>query len=302
MRIIKFIFRSLIFITIVGGVGFLLGREILMAMGISKIKSSLSTLRSSSVQRSYFGKCRAKGSIFLEGDDPAVIQLRFISTNEYVLEVLCSQFSIDPILLKQEQLPMFVNKIAGGSGVIWGDSRSGIILEVFNRQKSIGVEDRVITTFSVNSQLGFGPATSCAGYGFSCCSYESEQGVGKQFNDPTDCPKTCFSSCVGRPVILAFNTQPVVDLQSRSVTVNSGESVTFSFVIDAGTADSINVKLDFGDGKTDSFYSDKQIITHDYQCAQEKCSYQVKLTATNDAGVSAVDLPITNMIVLVKGP
>lgn len=301
MRIIKFIFKSVVFVVLIGGIVFLLAREILMIAGVEKIKSSLSILRNVAVQKSYFEKCREKGTIFIDGDDPAKIQLRFISNNEYVLEVLCSQFSIDPILLGQEQLPVFVNKVAGNSGIVWGDVRSAIALEIFNRQKKIGVEDRVITTFSADSELGIGPISSCAGYGFSCCKYESEQGFGKQFNDSVDCPKTCFSSCVSRPVVLAFNTQPFLDLQKRSVTIATGEDVKFSFVIDAGSNNLSIVKLDYGDGKTDSFYVDKHTSTHTYQCSKQECLYRVKLTAEDENGVSTVDLPIANMIVLVKG-
>ena len=301
MRIIKFLFKSIVFVIIIGGLGFLLAREILMFVSVGKIKSSLSTLRSASVQKSYFTKCREKGSVFIDGDDPAMMQLRFISANEYVLEVLCSQFSIDPILLEQEQLPMFVNKVVGSSGIIWGDTRSGIALEIFNRQKIVGVEDRIITTFSADSELGIGPVTSCTGYGFSCCKYESEQGLGEQFAGSMDCPKTCFSSCASRPIVLSLNTQPFLDLEERSVTITNGESLTFSFVIDAGFDNSVSVKFDYGDGKTDVFYVDNQIFTHTYQCSGQKCSYQAKLSVENDEGVSAIDLPIMNMIVLVKG-
>ncbi len=268
---------------------------------MGKIKSSLSTLRSVAMQRSYFSKCREKGTVFVDGDDPAVLQLRFTSANEYVLEVLCSQFSIDPILLGMETLPVFVKKAAGNSGIIWGDARSGIVLEVFNRKKIIGVEDRNVTTFSAQSELGIGPVASCAGYGFSCCKYESEQGLGTSFSGAVDCPKTCFSSCVSRPVVLAFNTQPFLDLKKRSVTIASGESVTFSFVIDSGTGGLIAVKLDYGDGVIDTFDTGKQTFDHIYQCSKSECLYQVKLTATDENGVSTVDLPIANMIVLVKG-
>ena len=301
MRIIKFIFKSVLSTAILVSVGFLLAREILMFMGVSKVKSSLSTLRSASVQKSYFTKCKEKGSVFIDGDDPAVMQLRFVSDNEYVLEVLCSQFSIDPILLERVQLPMFIKKVAGQTGIIWGDTRSGIALEAFKKQRSIGVEDRVITSFSTDSELGVGPITSCAGYGFSCCRYESEQGSGEQFSGSLDCPKTCFSSCEDRPIILSFNTQPFLNLKDRSVTINNGESITFSFVIDYGLTDSVAVEVNYGDGQVDSFYKDSQTFTHDYQCSKKECSYSVKLSAKNSQGISAVDLPIMNMLVLVKG-
>ena len=301
MRIIKFIFKSIIFIVIIGGGGFLLAREILLFTGISQIKSSLSILRSASVQKSYFAKCKEKGAVFIEGSDPAVMQLRFISSNEYVLEMLCSGLSIDPILLDQKQLPKFVNKIVGNSGIIWGDAKSGITLEVFNRQKSVGVDGRFIVIFNPNSELGMGPITSCTGYGFSCCKFESEQGVGQQLNNSTDCPKSCYSSCVNRPVVLAFNTQPVLDLQKRLVVIPSGESIAFSFVIDSGSTDLVSVKLDYGDGQEDMFYTDKQMTTHTYQCFEQECLRQVKLTVENDLGISAANLPIMDMTVLVKG-
>ena len=301
MRIIKFIFKSIILLAIVGGVGFLLAREILLFIGVSKIKSSLSSLRSIAVQKSYFTQCREKGSVFIDGDDPATMQLRFISSTEYVVEVLCSQFSIDPILVEQEELPRFVSKVAGGSGIIWGDARSGITLESFGRQKIVAVEGRIVITPPVGSELGIGPVTSCSGYGFSCCKSESEQGVGQQFTSSVDCPKSCYSSCVSRPVILAFNTQPAMDLQRRLAIISSGETVTFSFVIDPGLDNSVSAKLDYGDGQQAIFYGDKQIANHTYQCSQQECLHEVKLTVENDKGVSAADLPIMNMSVLVKG-
>ncbi len=300
MRIIKFIFKSIVFLTLVGGAGFLLTREILLFMGISKIKSSLSNLRSISVQKQYFAKCKEKGSVFISGDDPATMQLRFISSTEYVLEVLCSQFSIDPILIEQEQLPKFVSKVAGGSGIVWGDARSGVALEVFDRQKSVGVEDRLIVDFPVDDELGVGPATSCSGYGFSCCKFESEQGVGQQFAGSMDCPKSCFSSCVSRPIVLAFNTQPPIDLQRRLVIVAPGEAITFSFVVDPGPDNSVSAKLNYGDGQEEVFYGDKQIVNHTYQCSEQECFYKVKLTVENDIGVSAADLPIMSMSVLMR--
>ena len=300
MRVIKFIFKSTVFLALVGGAGFLLAREILLFMGISKIKSSLSSLRSISVQRQYSAKCKEKGSISIGRDDPATIQLRFISSTEYVLEVLCSQFSIDPILIEQEQLPKFVNKVAGGSGIVWGDARSGVSLEVFDRKKSVGVEDRLIISPPIDDELGLGPTTSCSGYGFSCCKFESEQGGGQQFAGSTDCPKSCFNSCISRPIVLAFNTQPPIDLQRRLVIIAPGEAITFSFVVDPGLNNSVSAKLNYGDGQEEVFSGDKQIVTHTYRCSEKECFYKVKLTVESDMGILAADLPIMSMSVLVR--
>ncbi len=301
MRIIKFIFKSVILLLVIGGIGFLLAREILLFMGVGKMKSSLSSLRSMAVQRTYFAKCKEKGSTFSLGDDLAVLQLRFISSNEYVTEILCSQFSIDPIIISQEKLPQFVGKKPGESGIIWGNNRSGVTLEIFGRSTSILVEDRLIDTNSSEEDLGIGPRTSCSGYGYFCCQMESEKGDGQQLSGSLDCPKSCFSQCLSRPVVLAFNTEPALDLQKRVVFINSGEDITFSFVIDAGSSEQTNVRLDYGDGTSDMFYADKQIASHSYRCLEERCQYNATLVVENEQGITAADLPIMRLSVVVKG-
>lgn len=300
MRIIKFIFRSLLFLSIAGGLAFLISREVLLFMGVSKIKSSLSTLSSASVQKSYFNKCKEKGSVIIGEDGLATLQLRFISSNEYLLEILCSQLSIDPIVIGQDQLPLLVTKVDGRSGIVWGDDRSGLTLEILGRQKSIGIEDRLITSFPDQAELGVEPANSCEGYGFSCCNLESQQGVGKLFSTVTDCPRSCYGSCESRPVVLAFNTQPFLDLKERVVSIESGESVDFSFVVDAGSSHAVSVKIDYGDGQKDVFSTLKQRVTHLYTCSRDECTYRVRLTVEDERGITAAELPVMSLVVKVK--
>lgn len=300
MRILKFIFKSLLTLLLVGGVAFLVAREVLLFMGVSQIKSSLSVLRSASVSKNYFKKCRERGAFFGNGDE-TVLQLRFISPHEYLVEILCSQVSINPIIISRESLPLFVSKTDLGSGIIWGENRSGITLEILGRQRSIGVESRLITTLSNKANLGIGPVTSCEGYGYQCCQNESEQGTGDLLTKAIDCPRSCYQTCKRRPVVLSFNTQPFMERESREVNISQGEGVDFSYVIDSGPAGQISVKLDYGDGQFDTFTTDKQLVSHTYQCAQSQCLYKVKLSAADGKHIQAVDLPVMNLTVKVKG-
>ena len=301
MRIIKFLFKSILLIGCIGGVLFLLGREILLFMGVSRLKSSLSRIRSMTVQRTYIAQCKAKGATFDTEDNSAVLQLRFISDNEYVAEILCSQLTLDPIVVAQETLPQFVKKIPGGSGIVWGDDKSGVAIEIFNRRKTVFVQDQLIYTENNYDELGLGPATTCGGNGFSCCQIESEQGIGELFTGATDCPKSCYSQCISRPVILAFNTEPGLNLQTGTLNIDSGETVTFSYVVDAGNTNEVNIELDYGDGQKKTFFTDKQVNEHTYFCGKSECEYSVKITAENSRGITAFELPFMSFTISVKG-
>jgi hypothetical protein len=301
MRIIKFLLTSLLSLVILGGITFLISREVLLFLGNARVKSSLTILKKTYASQSYFQKCKEKGFSFISGDDPARIQLRFLSSTEYVVEVLCNQSSIRPIVIEKRQLPWLVQKVPGSSGVVWGEDRSAIRLEIFNRSKTIGVEDEFVVNLSAGDELGVSPNASCAGFGFACCMKESQQGVGEKITAVSDCPKSCFNSCISRPVVLAFNFQPVPDDQAQAIIIRTGESITFSYFLDKGQAESVIVKLDYGDGTMDQFHTEKQIIDHNYLCSQKECVYQVRLMVEDNLGIPAADLPITSTTVIVKG-
>lgn len=299
MRIIKFIFRSILTLLLLSGIAFLVAREVLLFMGVSKIKSSLSTLRRASISKSYFKKCRELGAFFDSGDE-TVLQLRFISPQEYLSEILCSHASINPIVIGREKLPMFVTKADLDSGIVWGNGRSAVTLEIFGRHRAVGVEEQAITTFS-SSAGSYGPVTSCQGYGYQCCQPESEQGVGKVLATAVDCPRACYQTCERRPVVLSFNTQPVMKRDKREVNISSGESVDFSYVVDGGFAKQVNVKLNYGDGQLDTFATDKKVVSHTYHCTQVACVYEVSLSVEDDKHIQAADLPVMHLRVKVKG-
>lgn len=301
MRILKFLLKSLLTLVILGVVTAFIGREILLFIGGRKVINSLSNLRNAYYRKDYLVKCREKGSDFIEGDSFTTAQLRFLSSTEYVTEILCGQLSLDPIIIDRSNLPPFVKKVPGSSGIIWGESRSGVTLEIFGRQKAVGVEDELIVTFATDELLGISPRSSCESFGYTCCQLELQQGAGEQFSEVTNCPKSCFSSCDSRPTILAFNSDPVMDKKTRILMINSNEKVSMSFVVDKGESENVSVQLDYGDESSDFFSSENIITEHTYLCDEQFCRYNVKLVAKDERGIFSAELPINSFTVIVKG-
>lgn len=302
MRIVKFIGKSLVWIGIISILGFLVGREVLLSLGVSQLKSSLSALKSMEVKKTYFSQCQAKGVGILQESSGAVLQIRFTSPTEYRVEILCSEFSFDPIIVEQESLPFLVKKENKSGGIIWGEALSGVTLELWGRKKTIGVSERSIVRLDEDQQFVSQPATTCSGHGFTCCQLESEQGANQQLSQGvTDCPRSCFQSCRARPVILSFNTEPVLDFKNRTVNLESGQSLEFKFVIDPGEGDTLHAMLDYGDGETQTFDQTDNQATHVYECQRRVCEYRVQLSAENSQGITSADLPVTTLGVTVKG-
>lgn len=300
MRIIKIIVSTLLKLAIIALVVGLVGREVLLNIGVSRLQSSLSLLRRKAASESYYQACRKKGSIFVEGDQMGVLQLRFVSSSEYVIEVLCSQYSVDPIMVEQRQLPPLVKKVVGNSGVIWGDERSGVRLEIYGRQSGLGVENQQIIQLKPEDELGIGPRASCVGYGYSCCQAESQQGVGQLQSKATDCTRSCYSSCVSRPVVLAFVTQPAVNQQTRTLYIKPGEEAMFSFVLDQGQAQQVKTRVVYGDGSSDDFLTTQGTSSHRYQCQEKQCQYWARIEAIDDQRVTTAQLPVNQIKIVVR--
>lgn len=291
------------FLSILAGISFLVGREIFLVLGVTQIRTSLSLLRQIDKNPKAYGQqCRQKG-VTVDSDVLSSLQLRFISSNEYVVEVVCSQFSMDPIVIETKKLPQFVKKLPGNTGIVWGESASGIGLEVFGRKRAIVVEKQEIFYSPVDDRLsyGVGPSSSCQAYGFQCCQLETQLGLGDQYNGVNDCPLTCFSSCQSRPLVLSFTSDPFIDLETRVTTIGSGDSVTFSYVVNPFVADNIaTVELDTGDGQTFQSTQLTGTFDHTYECQNMPCRYPARIKVVNSAGVESADLSVNNILIEVN--
>lgn len=301
MRILKFLLTSILIVAILGGVGFLVTREALLIWGVAKLRTSLSQLKQIDRNRdNYISECRKQGAELNE-NIISRLQLRFVSDREFVLEVICAQFQLSPILVGEVSLPPFVTKVPGSSGVIWGDDQSGVVLSVWGRQRAVIVEQRELIYETPKESLSFsnGPTTSCQGYGFVCCQEETSQGTGDQYTGVTDCPRSCYSACVSRPVVLSFVSDPFMDPQTRVASISSGETVTFTYVVDSQKPLS-EVRIVYGDGQTEAAAESDGSFTHTYLCNSGACQNEVFLTATDVTGATAVLTPVSKISIQVQ--
>lgn len=287
MRILKFLLYSVVTIAILAVIVFFAGREALLFWGVSTMKSSLTELQSISINYgNYVQTCRQKGS---PPDQIAVtgLQLRFTSDNEYVLELICNSLQFDPIVVEHKKLPPLVFKQPGSGGVIWGTDLSSVSLAVLGRTQSIGVENKSVVTSFSSLSTGLSPQTTCQGRGYMCCSGDSQFGTGQLQNQVNDCPKSCYASCLPRPILLSFMSDPALD-QNRTVSVGANETIQFAFVVGYETVRPLTVTLDYGDGETKTFKTLNGVSSHLYTCNTGVCTYQAHLTVLTQDQIGAV--------------
>jgi hypothetical protein len=303
MRILKFIFSVIVFLVVVSLVGFFVGREFILTLGTSDMKNSLKAVATVAKNSgTYAAECRKKGIIELDESSIKTIQLRFTSDTEYQIEVICRQFSLDPIIVERGELPQFVRKTDGFSGVVWGEQLSGVAIESFGKVKSVYVDDFATYVGTLDEVQGaIGPLTSCQGHGFTCCSIDTTIGAGDQLTNVNDCPQNCYESCIRRPVILSVSTQPFFDLKTRVLTVNRGEEVVVAYVTDEAGSKELSVTIDFGDGQMEQLGTYAGDTVHQYTCTtQEPCTYELVVTAINEKGIEAARTAITRVTVIVQ--
>lgn len=303
MRVITSLFTSLLVIAVIAGVGFVVVREVLLQVALSQLKSDAGQLqRIARNTGGYIQECLQKGSNSLDDQIIQDIQLRFTSSTEYQLEVICSQHTLDPIVIESHQLPMFVQKAAGSSGLKWQLDPTAVAVTLWGRTRSLGIrEETIVDGLSpVDVGIAFAPATSCTGYGFTCCQAETSIGKGEPIAAATDCPRSCFTSCSARPVILSLTTQPFLDQVTRTVQLGKGEELSIGYVMDASGLDAVTTVVDFGDGEQASFTEINGLTSHTYSCLQPSCQYQLSVVATASNGASSADTPVTKLTVLVQ--
>ena len=299
MRVLKFLFSAIITLGILAVVGGIIGREVLLRMGSGQVRQSLAILRTANREAGqYLSQCRQKGGNELSGG--LTLQLRFVDSRTYLLEAICPQFTLEPILIEQKTLPPFVTKIAGSTGVVLGEDHSQVILETFGRKTTISVEAQTISVVAKNTgTTGLMPNSTCAGYGYQCCSPDSASGQGGQYARVTDCPRDCFAQCLPKPVVLSLTSDPFPDPGTRTVFLPQGTPINLNYVIsNAGFGKQpLQVKMEFGDGQVADLTALSGQVDHDYDCPTGKCSYIVKVIAISPQGVKSAETPITQLTV-----
>jgi len=246
-----------------------------------------------------------------------------------VLEAICNQRELTPIEFFTEDLPPFVTVEPGKSGIRWGQEL-GINFYVLGRTGSVVVVDDKVVSSSKNADfLGDdGPPSECASYNYTCCDETKHVGRGIVQSEALDCPQDCFEVCEERPIILSFATNPTYNQIDRTLQLPAGQnSVLFSFVVSSSLESSfsdlldsddpverfiasvesffsknkeedlIEIELDFGDGKKESFVGSRGQVEHQYQCSFGSCEYQAKLKVIKNQEIESYDSPQNLVIV-----
>ena len=331
MRILRFFFFSFLGISFLTALTFFFGREVLLLWGSSMLRTDYDSL----AKKGYGQECVRQFAYSQE----YWTQLRFTSNKEYNLEVVCADFVASPIVLESRKLPPLLFKKSFGSGFILDERElpSFIELRALGRKVFIYTDaQRIHANYLFKPDLDYfaGPLSSCQAHNYQCCSLDVQSGLGEQVTEVNDCPKSCYESCLLRPVVLSFNSRPALDLATRVVELRSGEALTLSYVLGDGKSDAFGnqltkdqvvpllekiqtllskpteknqgeseytvVTIDLGDGTI--WQSDKLRGEHEYvyNCQSQTCYFQVKLTAEDQQGVLSADNELSKMVVKVS--
>ncbi|HAV14790.1 MAG TPA: hypothetical protein DCX25_00445 [Candidatus Pacebacteria bacterium] len=286
---------------------FLLFREAILVYTVFAVEQDLSFIKLLVKEsNTYREQCLQKFTDVTGSSSLAGIQLRFIDSTTYNVEAICSFHDRDPLLIRSRTLPQFATKVPGSSGVFLSTETSykgNFQIDIFGRKHTFAVEYTRQTTSSSSTALtSQSPATSCSGWGYTCC--DSITGVPSGSSPGTraiDCPTSCFAQCSDRPTVLAFRTDPPSDPATQTVVVpQSARVVTFSYAIGLSTGKPGEVQIDFGDGKQETSAELQGTFTHEYTCAGSSCTFRAVLNATDDRGISSPTSRGTQITVIVQ--
>ena len=236
MRILKIFFTAVLILLILGFFGSFAGKQILLSTALRQVKADIKFLSKSSTPSGLIQDCLEYGTSFSD-DGPLVrTQIRFTSGGNYVLESVCEAEESLRSVIKKKSLPPLVRISKSQSGIIQGQEAHGIELYIFDKTGTIYVDNGIVTTTTksvddLNIIFNDGPPTVCGGYGYSCCNDGFQTGQDFQQINALDCPKSCYSSCIEKPVVLNFNSEPAASSDSRIVFLNSADFIEFVYTI-----------------------------------------------------------------------
>lgn len=228
---------------------------------------------------------------------PLGIQLRFIDSHAYVLELLCTQFEGFPQQIGAGSLPRFVTKVPGSSGLAYmydNPKRTEFSLRSFFSTRSFSFGSEYFADARLTRAI---PQTSCAGYGYSCCDATIERTDGQvQREGVIDCPSGCATSCQSRPHFLSFSSDPYANY-SRVIEMDAGSfPVTFEYNAELLGGRIARVSISYGDGSSDESVSSQGSFSHTFLC-DGVCRYTVSITAYDAQGNSSLASDSTTLYI-----
>lgn len=302
MRFLRIFFKFLIIITLVSAATFFTVRELLLWWSGYSLGRQLTFLQRTNQWVEASNVCLEE-----TGEEAKRLQLRFIDSRHYQLEVACANEQY--VSLKDElELPPLIEKTTGwpGFSVSLPDKRvSGeVTLQLGGRARTIQArEDELITRNGRSEQSSSLLITSCEAHGLRCCDETYEVGQGQQMkNGVNDCNQSCFQSCQRRPNVLLFQTDPPLDVATRQLHLSKQNTfVLFNYAFEKTDRSLKQVTIDFGDGTSENL--GLELIgstTKEFQCDQAECRYQVSIKAIDESGISSGDLPLNRIQVVIN--
>ena len=319
MRILKIFFSSLLIIGLLLVIAVFFGRGLLLSIASQQLQQAQEQLS----KHAHLTACREQ----FTSSDQAWGQLRFTDARHYQLETVCSDFVKKPIVLDQRSLPLLVRKSAGASGFTFDEEQnpSQITLSCLGKKIVVFSEENQLDTAQEAPNLSYvaGPPASCQAFSYQCCREEVQQGVGTVQSLAEDCPRSCYASCQGRPLIVSFVGRPITHANSQQVEVQAGLPASFAFVVSDGQqelfADQLVAKspagsqwwqailtalgqaepaavaqapiittIDFGDGQDYQTEDLQDTIEHVYTCKTDTCYFTAQISALDQLGSQAV--------------
>lgn len=302
MSFIRLFFIFVVLSFLFGVIGFFGGREFVLYWASQGVARAGQQITRPTTWKNYVTGCPTE--ITSQGPAFSGFQLRFIDQVTYALEVRCQ--GADSVLRAEYQLPWGVKKTTGSAGFYYDyepQTLNGeVTLEFWGQTKSIVTEgsDTFRQTWGKSNYQASLPASACVAHGFQCCSATEEVGQGsQQLYGVTDCPDTCYSQCLQRPVALSFQTNPAVDHENRQILIpGTSTLVLFAYAFDQIESPIKEVVVDFGDGQQASFSTPNQEFSHEYECRQTTlCIFPVTVRAIDQRGIESAVTRLTTAII-----
>lgn len=297
MQFLRTFFTGMLIVVVGGLLLFFGGREVLVFAARFSLQREINTLRSYKANPGqYSSRCANTFATFGSSEPLSGFQVRFLDEKHYQIEVVCSSDTTQPVMIKEKSLPFYAKKLPGSSGVFLGVGAyapSSFDVSVYGRKTTVALspgEGELINTAAVY------PASVCTGWGYFCCDPETEvnSGQGLPGSSAFDCPGSCSSVCLKRPLVYAFNADPSYNAVTRSVSILPGTAVQFAYVIGDmdGSIDSVTVKFGDGGEYTEEATDIDPILNsgtvqHTYECPSTSCTYTATLILTDNDGLEA---------------
>lgn len=300
MRVFALLVKFFILFAITFGIVYGIAPLVLLNVAKNTITKELETFASYTLDRQNYARQCIKAPAASNQSQPLALQLRFLDSQNYAVELICSLVEDTPISISSGILPPTVIKEPGSSGFYldFNNPRPhSLRLVSLWKTQDISFDGKTVSTSPVAQvPQSSVPRTVCAGAGYQCCMSATQRGEGDAFVGATDCANECYSVCTPLPYILTFSSDPYPETDQRVSLTSETQDVTFSYVADVADSEISQVTISFGDGQEAISTDASGIFTHTYYCPSS-CVYEAVIRATDATGNVSVENDLSKLYI-----